>query len=348
MRGGLIRHILCLTLRALSLRFSVQFCHPAELWRGGTPPENIIYGYTVQLIDLTKLPRGWHIGVDEAGRGCLAGPVVAGAFLAGPNLDFASVLPGLTDSKAISESRRELLRVSIFSAASNFAESPAEFFNNPEASAWGLGFSWPDEIDEINILNATFRAMSRAVCSLFMRLRRMSPEIEKGVLAAPHFSLYIDGSQPILKPQWQAAQIWPGKLFDGAGTAGCSSLAGPNFFDLPPQKTVVQGDSLIPSISAASILAKTQRDRLMVALDRRYPGYGFATHKGYGTKEHLEALERQGLCRQHRKSFGPCAALDPARCAPDVPTGQKSCPQGARGGKPAATRADGQYSLLGN
>ncbi|MDR1124532.1 MAG: ribonuclease HII, partial [Deltaproteobacteria bacterium] len=154
---------------------------------------------------------------------------------------------------------------------------------------WSLGLAWPGEIDEINILNATFRAMSRAVVTLLARLERRSRNLPGSTglagLAdrARQCPLYIDGSQPILLPQWQAA-------------------CGPDY-ELPEQKTLVRGDSLLPSISAASILAKTWRDRLMLALDRRYPGYAFAAHKGYGTAAHLAALRRLGPCPQHRRSF---------------------------------------------
>ena len=201
-----------------------------------------------------------HFGVDEAGRGCLAGPVVAGAVLAGPDFDFAAKLPGLTDSKALSAKKRERLRLDICASSLH----------------WSLGVAWPGEIDEINILNATFRAMSRAVISLLDRLP------QKPALA--ECPLCIDGSQSILLPQWRI-------------------VCGRRNLELPAQKTLVKGDSLLPSISAASILAKTWRDRLMLALDRRHPGYGFAAHKGYGTGEHLEALRRLGPSRQHRRTF---------------------------------------------
>lgn len=201
-----------------------------------------------------------HLGVDEAGRGCLAGPVVAGAVLAEPGFDFAASFPGLTDSKALSEKKRAHLRQAICASSLQ----------------WSLGVAWPGEIDQVNILNATFRAMSRAVLNL---LERGSPG-----LTPAQCTLYIDGSQPILLPQWRAA-------------------CGRRNLEPPAQKTLVKGDRLLPSISAASILAKTWRDRLMLALDRRYPGYGFAGHKGYGTGEHLEALRRLGPSPQHRRTF---------------------------------------------
>lgn len=178
---------------------------------------------------------GPSAGIDEAGRGCLAGPVVAAACI----LPEAFDLPGLTDSKALGPARREALAGAIRS----------------QAVAWSLGLAWGPEIDRINILQATLRAMERAVAGL-----RLRPAL-----------LLIDGNQAIALPL--------------------------------PQRTVIGGDALIPSISAASILAKTFRDRLMGALDRRHPGYGLAGHKGYGTAAHLEALRRLGPSPIHRLTF---------------------------------------------
>lgn len=179
-------------------------------------------------------------GVDEAGRGCLAGPVVAGACI----LPEAYDLPGLNDSKKLTAGKRETLYPLI----------------REQAVAWGLGVAWPWEIDEINILQATFRAMGRAV-------RAMKGE--------PRF-LRIDGDKLI-----------------------------PNHALLRdiPQECVVKGDGKVPAISAASILAKTFRDRLMVRLADRYPGYGLSKHMGYGTKAHVEAIRRLGPCRLHRLTF---------------------------------------------
>jgi ribonuclease HII len=206
-----------------------------------------------------------HVGVDEAGRGCLAGPVVAAAVLAPPSFDFYSAFPGLDDSKALSAPKRESLRRAILDSR----------------LAWGIGFSWPWEIDRVNILNATFRAMSRAICVIFLSL--------KPPLSSDTLPCYIDGTQKIRMPEWQASQL--------------KNRA----FVLPRQYALTRGDALLPSISAASILAKTQRDKLMRALDRRYPGYGLARHKGYGTKMHMMAIERLGVSRLHRKTFAPCA-----------------------------------------
>jgi len=174
-------------------------------------------------------------GIDEAGRGCLAGPVVAAACILPPRFD----LPGLTDSKALSPAQRAILATAIRS----------------QALCWSLGLAWPGEIDRVNILQATLRAMERAVACLKLR-----PVL-----------LLIDGNQP------------------------CRAAI--------PQRTVIGGDLLIPAISAASILAKTFRDRLMAKLDRRHPGYNHASHKGYGTAEHLACLRLLGPSPIHRLTF---------------------------------------------
>lgn len=194
---------------------------------------------------------GGHIGVDEAGRGCLAGPVVAAAALFSPDFKFAERLPGLDDSKKLTAKAREKLVPLVKS----------------QAVVWAVGVSWPEEIDRINILNATFRAMSRAVC----RLQR--------VIALP--PLVIDGNHVIRAEAWSAVTDLP----------------------MPGQRAVIDGDALVPQIAAASILAKIFRDSLMVKLDIKFPGYGFACHKGYGTKAHLTAITRIGPCSMHRRTF---------------------------------------------
>ncbi|BCS88534.1 ribonuclease HII [Pseudodesulfovibrio sediminis] len=180
-------------------------------------------------------------GVDEAGRGCLAGPVVAGACILPVEYD----LPGLTDSKKLTAAKREVLYDLI----------------REQAVAWTIGVSWAPEIDEINILQATFRAMGRAVRHLNVQ---------------PKF-LQIDGNKTI-PPYALKLHI--------------------------PQEFVIQGDGKIPAISAASIMAKTFRDRLMVKLAKRYPGYGISKHMGYGTKAHMEAVKTLGPCKMHRLTFG--------------------------------------------
>lgn len=176
-------------------------------------------------------------GVDEAGRGPLAGPVVAAAVI----LDPQCPIEGLTDSKLLTEGRRAELEQCILASA----------------LAWGIGRATVQEIDHINILQATFVAMQRAVAAL----------------QRPPVAVLVDGN---CCPEFPC-----------------------------PSQTVIQGDLLVPAISAASILAKQARDREMVALDADFPGYGFARHKGYATAAHLEALERLGACIHHRYSYGP-------------------------------------------
>lgn len=174
-------------------------------------------------------------GVDEAGRGPLAGPVCAGACILPQGLE----IPGLNDSKKLSEKRREDLYGQITAAA----------------LAWAVCLVDEKTIDEINILQATYRAMRGAVEGLGLR---------------PDLCL-VDGNRD-----------------PGLGL---------------PTRTVVKGDATCASIAAASILAKVTRDRLMIEMDRRYPGYGFAVHKGYGTKAHYAALDAHGLCPIHRRTF---------------------------------------------
>jgi ribonuclease HII len=175
------------------------------------------------------------VGLDEAGRGPLAGPVVAAAVILNPN----QPIVGLMDSKVLSEKKREYLFAQI----------------KDKALAHAIGFASAKEIDEINILQATFLAMRRAYQSLSF---------------LPTLAL-VDGNQdPRL---------------------GC------------PTQTIVCGDSLIPAISAASILAKVTRDRHMIQLEQHYPGYGFAQHKGYPTRAHKAAILCLGLSKEHRKSF---------------------------------------------
>lgn len=176
------------------------------------------------------------VGVDEAGRGPLAGPVVAAAVCLPPQAN----LPGVQDSKTLTAARREVLYDQI----------------RNQALAVGLGVVWPEVIDRINILQATHRAMVEAV-------------VDSGV--QPDL-LLVDG-------------LWVSRL------------------DMAPQVALVKGDALCLSIAAASIVAKVERDRIMVALDKEYPGYGFSKHKGYPTKEHIAAIQALGLCPQHRRTF---------------------------------------------
>jgi len=176
-------------------------------------------------------------GVDEVGRGPLAGDVVAAAVI----LDPQNPIAGLADSKKLSEKKRELLFDEIQAKALSFAIARATV----------------EEIDQLNILHASLLAMTRAVEQLPVQ---------------PEFVL-VDGNR---KPRWHYE---------------CD--------------TVVKGDDRVAAIAAASILAKVTRDREMIELDKVYPGYGLAGHKGYPTKLHMEALERLGATPAHRKSFAP-------------------------------------------
>ncbi len=195
-------------------------------------------------------------GVDEVGRGPLAGPVVAAAVMLDPNRP----IPGLDDSKRLTARRREALSEEV----------------RTHALAWALGRSEVDEIDRVNILQASMLAMERAVAAL---------SIQPG-------HVYVDGNRLPNLPM--------------AATA------------------VVGGDALIAESAAASILAKVSRDAELVALDERFPGYGFAGHKGYPSRAHLEALERLGPCPEHRRSFAPVRArLERAAGSAE---GDASCP----------------------
>lgn len=176
-------------------------------------------------------------GVDEAGRGPLAGPVYAGAVI----LDPAHPIVGLKDSKKLSPARREVLALEI----------------KAHALAWAVASASVEEIDRLNILHATMLAMRRAVLAL----------------DPPANEALIDGNR-------------------------CPDL-------LIPARAIVKGDALEPCISAASILAKTERDKVLHEMAVMYPGYGFEHHAGYPTADHLAALEALGPCPEHRKSFGP-------------------------------------------
>lgn len=180
-------------------------------------------------------------GVDEAGRGPLAGPVYVAAVV----LDPKRPIDGLDDSKRLSAKRRDALHALIVE----------------HALACCVVAVQAAEIDEINILQATMAGMSRALRGL---------------------SCAIDGA-----------------LIDGNRLPA----------DVPcAARALIGGDGLVPCISAASILAKVERDRHLLVLEQRYPGYGFAKHKGYGTREHLDALRRLGPCPEHRRSFAPVRA----------------------------------------
>lgn len=175
-------------------------------------------------------------GIDEAGRGPLAGPVVVGCVIMKPE----SFIEYVNDSKKVSETKREMLYEKITS----------------EALAWSTGIVWQDEIDDINILNATKKALTMAIDNL-----KIKPD-----------KIVVDA-------------------LDKIETRGI------------PYISVIKGDAKIYSISAASIIAKVTRDRIMKEYDEIYPEYGFASHKGYGTAKHIQAIKENGICSIHRKSF---------------------------------------------
>jgi len=181
-------------------------------------------------------------GVDEAGRGPLAGPVVAAAVV----LDRRRPIDGLRDSKLLTELQRVRLAAEI----------------RRKAKAFAVGFATHQEIDGVNILQASLLAMERAVLRL-----RLVPELVR-----------VDGRQ--IPAFHQHARLYRAE-------------------------PIIDGDNLVPEISAASILAKVCRDRLMRRLHRRYPQYGFDQNKGYGTAEHLSALATFGPCAIHRATFAP-------------------------------------------
>lgn len=181
-------------------------------------------------------------GVDEAGRGPLAGPVCAAAVILDPD----KPIEGLNDSKKLSAKKREALAPLI----------------RERALAWGVGWASVEEIDSVNILEATFLAMERALAALVRK-----PEL-----------ILIDGNR--------APKHLPA-----------------------PFETIVKGDARVPAISAASILAKTERDRLMAQIGREHPEYGFGQHAGYGTKAHIEAIGKYGVLPCHRRSFEPVKSI---------------------------------------
>lgn len=180
-------------------------------------------------------------GVDEAGRGPLAGPVMAAAVI----LDPARPIAGLADSKVLSEKKRRYLYRLI----------------QENALSWSIASASSREVDQINILQATFLAMRRAI---------------DGLSHQPD-QVLIDGNQlPVLTL---------------------------------PARAIIKGDSTIPAISAASILAKVERDNVMLAYHEQFPNFAFHLHKGYGTRLHLEEIKRHGIIDIHRISFAPIKAV---------------------------------------
>lgn len=183
--------------------------------------------------------RGYNFvaGIDEAGRGPLAGPVVVAAVILPKNAD----LPGLNDSKRLSARQREQLYNAIHKVALSIAWCPVSAAT----------------IDHINIYQAT-------VTGMYQTVKLLEPSAEAVLIDAVKL--------PDLSCPWQA---------------------------------IINGDALSASIAAASVIAKVERDRIMTMLDSKYPGYGFAKHKGYGTKDHMQALRQLGPCPEHRQSFEP-------------------------------------------
>lgn len=204
-------------------------------------------------------PEQLSVGVDEAGRGPLAGPVVAAAVLyKDPTFVLSAELEKefqwIRDSKKLSEKKR----------AAVFALIEEHFFV-------GIGIVAPETIDRVNILQATFLAMKSAVTDL----KRKIPNVDQGRL-----HLLLDGNQLL-----------------------------PNFSG--SQEAIVGGDGKVRSIAAASIIAKVTRDQMCAEYETLYPGYGFAKHKGYGTKEHMDALRHLGATPVHRQSFRPVQLTNP-------------------------------------
>jgi len=229
-------------------------------------------------------------GTDEAGRGPLAGPVVAGAFavLAHDDEEVLRLLEKVADSKQMTASEREEV----------FEELTDPRFEG--RTVWAVAEASVTEIDQMNILRAALLAMARAVQALKQRpdcvlvdgcnrppellapgeqWTRGSKKAAEEAKNQPKLSKWFTLRAP---PAAVAAPWRPGRV-----------------------EAVIEGDGRVPCISAASVLAKVHRDRLMAELDQRFPAYGFAAHKGYGTADHLEAIRTHGVCPEHRRSFGP-------------------------------------------
>lgn len=188
-------------------------------------------------------------GVDEAGRGPLAGAVYASAVI----LDPGHPIEGLTDSKKITEKKRDTLAAEV----------------KAHALAWAIASSSVEEIDEINILQASLLAMKRAIEGMQLAF--------SDILTTQSIHVQVDGNK-------------------------CPKI-------LLPCEAIVKGDSKVQAISAASILAKTARDAELYALDKQYPVYGFAQHKGYPTKAHMALLQEHGVSPVHRRSYAPVRRL---------------------------------------
>lgn len=185
------------------------------------------------------------VGIDEVGRGCWAGPLVAGAVL------LKTSISGLNDSKLLSKKRREVLAIQI-----------------EQTAVYGLGWVWPDQIDTVGLTCAVGIAMKAALSQI----------------SEPYVHIIVDGNYNYLKDSPDASRL--------------SRI-----------ECVIGADKLIQEVSAASILAKVARDNYMTKQSLQYPDYGFESHVGYGTKQHIEALKRFGVCRLHRLSYKPIKAF---------------------------------------
>lgn len=218
------------------------------------------------------------LGIDEAGRGPWAGPLVVGAVVLG-----GAVIAGLDDSKKLTKKRREALEPII----------------QQQANAWALGWVTSRELDEIGMSTALRLATRRAVEQIH----------------APYHEIIIDGTVNFLEDTLKSKYV----------------------------KTMPKADSLIPSVSAASVLAKVARDRYMAEIDETYPGYGFAKHAGYGVAAHRAAIDRIGVCPEHRLSFAP---LQKYGYGSDLPGNSVLTPTGKWNGKcdSRTTRAIGNES----
>lgn len=203
----------------------------------------------------SSLPDPHSAGVDEAGRGPLAGPVFAAAVILDPD----KPIEGLRDSKSLSAQQRATRSLDI----------------RAKALAWSIAMASVEEIDRYNILAASMLAMLRAVEQL----------------AIPAGEIEVDGPHD------------PTKFIDRYPFPARSSLDGQSFWSRVSVRCVLRGDQSVPAIAAASILAKTARDRCMTELAHHYPGYGFERHMGYPTVEHRSALDRLGPSAIHRRTF---------------------------------------------
>lgn len=208
-----------------------------------------LFCYNKNMLDLEEekllFSQGHKLvaGLDEAGRGPLAGPVVAACVVCAPDFKINPELELVRDSKKLTAKQRGKLK---------------EIIENNLAGV-GVGICDPQTIDRINILQASFLAMKKAL----------------GALEEKPGFLLLDGKFPLPNSSY-------------------------------PQKALKGGDGYVFSIAAASIIAKITRDQIMEKMEEKYPNYGFARHKGYGTKYHLEQIKKHGPCAIHRKSFGPC------------------------------------------